>query len=257
MDRSLAPAFEALFCSLSHKDWDLLSPFELNGLSYRNIQVQPGLLQWLINHFDPSGNLFHHNDFKIGPLFKELNIIFGRIAVVEEVPVLPQLDVGPTSLILLVFSFSAYEIPSYGFGADVVPLRLFVDRALSMDRTSPHWPSLICFCILSQYLLLSGIDGYGSLRFVPIVEQTARRRTLFSLILVETFTWLGEHDWDSSSVLDPMGSPLLMQILPLRESDGLAPGVAYYPSRVTRQYGRYQAFPDYSRFEVALLHNDF
>ncbi|KDP47096.1 hypothetical protein JCGZ_03904 [Jatropha curcas] len=66
MDMSLAPTFEALFHSFSHEDWDLLIPCELKGLSYyQNIWVQLGLLQWLINHFDPSNNLFHHNDFNM------------------------------------------------------------------------------------------------------------------------------------------------------------------------------------------------
>ncbi|KDP35976.1 hypothetical protein JCGZ_10535 [Jatropha curcas] len=131
--------------------------------------------------------------------------------MVEEVPAVPRVDVDPTSLILLVFDFSAYEIPSYDFRANVMPLRLFVDRALSIDRASPYWPSLVCFCILSQYLLLNGIDGYGSLRLMPIVEQMARCRTPFPLILAKTFIWLGEHAWDHSLVLGPMGSLLLLQ----------------------------------------------
>ncbi|KDP41093.1 hypothetical protein JCGZ_03223 [Jatropha curcas] len=123
MDRSLAPAFQAFFRSFSHEDWDLLSPFEVNRLSYyRNIQVQPGLLQWLINHFDPSDNLFHDNDFEICPLFEEFNIIYGRIPVTEEVPVMPKLDFDPALMILPIFGFSAYEIPTYYFGAHVVPL---------------------------------------------------------------------------------------------------------------------------------------
>ncbi|KDP20557.1 hypothetical protein JCGZ_04201 [Jatropha curcas] len=106
-----------------------------------------------------------------------------------------------------------YEISSYDFRADVVPLRSFVDRALSMDHSSLYWPSLICFCILSQYLLLSGIDGYCSLRLMPIVEQMARRRMPFPFILAETFIWLGEHAQDLSSVLSLMRSLLLLQQL--------------------------------------------
>ncbi|KDP41051.1 hypothetical protein JCGZ_03157 [Jatropha curcas] len=90
----------------------------------------------------------------------EFNIIPKRIPMVEEVPVVPQLNIDPASLILPIFDFSAYEIPSYDFDADVVPLQPLVDCALSMDCTSPYWPSLVCFCILTQYLLLNGIDGY-------------------------------------------------------------------------------------------------
>ncbi|KDP44566.1 hypothetical protein JCGZ_22148 [Jatropha curcas] len=90
MDRSLAPVCEALFHNFSGEDWDLLSPFDLNGLSYyRNIWVQPRLLQRLINHFDPSDNLFCHNDFEIYPLFEEFSIISGRIHVTEEVLTVP------------------------------------------------------------------------------------------------------------------------------------------------------------------------
>ncbi|KDP25956.1 hypothetical protein JCGZ_22946 [Jatropha curcas] len=138
MDRSFIPAFEALFCSLNREDLDSLSPFKLNGLSYyRNIRVQPGLLQWLINHFDPSNNLIQHDNFEICLLFEELSIISGRIPLTEEIPVVPRLDVDPTSLIPPVFGFSAYEILSYDFGADAMPLQLLVDRALGMDSTSP------------------------------------------------------------------------------------------------------------------------
>ncbi|KDP28961.1 hypothetical protein JCGZ_19655 [Jatropha curcas] len=76
-------------------DWGLLTPFKLNGLSYyQNIRVQPGLLQWLINHFDSSQNLFRHNDFEIYPLFEEFSIISGRMLVVEEVLAVPR--VTPT-----------------------------------------------------------------------------------------------------------------------------------------------------------------
>ncbi|KDP36660.1 hypothetical protein JCGZ_07878 [Jatropha curcas] len=194
MDRSIAPAFEALFCSFTHKDWHVLSPFELNGLSYyRNIRVQLRLLQWLIDHFDHSDNLFRHNDFEICPLFEEFSIISGRIPVTEEIPTL---------------------------------MRPLIDRALGMDCTSPHWVPLVCFYILSQYLLLNGIDGYGSLQLVSIVKQMARRHTPLPLILAEMLTWLRDHARDSSSVLSPMGSPLLLQAL-----------------------DRHQAVSDYTRFE--------
>ncbi|KDP24579.1 hypothetical protein JCGZ_26528 [Jatropha curcas] len=56
----------------------------------------------------------------------------------QEVHVVPQLDIDPTSMILPKFGFSAYGILSYDFGVDVVPLRPLVDRALSMDCTSPY-----------------------------------------------------------------------------------------------------------------------
>ncbi|KDP42522.1 hypothetical protein JCGZ_02480 [Jatropha curcas] len=40
----------------------------------------------------------------------------------------------------------------------------------------------------------------------------------------------------------------------LKQSYGLAPSaLAYYPSRVARQYGHHQAIPDYTRFEGGLL----
>ncbi|KDP23831.1 hypothetical protein JCGZ_27120 [Jatropha curcas] len=94
-------------------------------------------------------NLFHHNDFEICPLFEEFSIIFRRIPIIEEVPMVLRLDIDPASLILPVFDFSTYEIASYDFGADAFPLLPFVDHALSVDRTSSYWPSLICFCILS------------------------------------------------------------------------------------------------------------
>ncbi|KDP38789.1 hypothetical protein JCGZ_05125 [Jatropha curcas] len=139
MDRSLALAFEALFLSFSHKDWDLLSPFKLNRLSYyQNIRVLSGLLQWLINHFNSLDNLFRHNDFEIYLLFEEFSIISWRIPVIEEVPVVPQLDVDPTSMILLVLSFLAYENLSYDFSTDVMPLHSLVDRSLNMDHTNPY-----------------------------------------------------------------------------------------------------------------------
>ncbi|KDP25894.1 hypothetical protein JCGZ_23720 [Jatropha curcas] len=135
---TLAPMDKALFSSFTRRDWDTLSPFELNRWSYyRNIRVQPGLLQWLINHFDYLDTLFRHNDFKICPLFKEFSIIFGRILVIEEIPVVPRLNIDPSSLILPVFGFSAYEIPTYELGDDVVTLRP-LERALEMDCANPY-----------------------------------------------------------------------------------------------------------------------
>ncbi|KDP45110.1 hypothetical protein JCGZ_19985 [Jatropha curcas] len=186
----------------------------------------------------------------IYPLFEEFSIISGRIPVVEEILALSQLDIDPASLILLVFNFSV------------------------------------------QYLPLSGIDGYCNLRLVPIVEQMARRRTPFPLILAETFSWLGEHDWDPNSVLGPMRSPLLLQCRLIDETVedcaaifqgltsegvrwtcpwwymervtvssymlcvplyGLTMVVAYYPSRVARQYSCHQIIPIYTRFEGGLI----
>ncbi|KDP47180.1 hypothetical protein JCGZ_25689 [Jatropha curcas] len=106
----------------------------------------------------------------------------------EEVPIVPRLNVDPASWILLVFDFSAYEIPSYDFETDVMLLRPPIDHVLGMDRNSPYWPPLVYFCILSRCLLLSGIDGYGSLRLLPIVQQMARQCMPFPLTLAETFT---------------------------------------------------------------------
>ncbi|KDP33119.1 hypothetical protein JCGZ_13566 [Jatropha curcas] len=143
----------------------------------------------------------------LGYLVKEFNIIFWSLPVTEEIPIVPWLDIDPALMILPVFGFSSYEIPSYDFGADIVPLRPLVDRALGMDRTSPYWAPLVCFCLLSQYLLLSEI---ADLRLVPIVEQTARRRTPFPFILAKTLTWLGDHARDSDSVPGLMGSLLLL-----------------------------------------------
>ncbi|KDP46801.1 hypothetical protein JCGZ_11172 [Jatropha curcas] len=112
MDRSLAPIYEALFCSFTGEDWDTLSSFELNRPNYyRNIRVQPGLLQWLNNHFNHSDNLFQHNDFEIYPLFKEFSIIFLWIPMTEEILAVPRHDIDPASMVLPVFGFSAYEIP--------------------------------------------------------------------------------------------------------------------------------------------------
>ncbi|KDP43307.1 hypothetical protein JCGZ_24228 [Jatropha curcas] len=138
---------------------------------------------------------------------------------------------------------------------DVVPLHPFVDHAMEMDRTRPHCAPLVFFCILSQYLLLSVINGYGSLQLVTRVKQMARRRMLFLLILVETLTWLGDSARDSSSVLGLMGSSLLLQRVIVSSymlcvpPCGLTIAVAYYPNRVARQYGQRLAVPDYTRFE--------
>ncbi|KDP24685.1 hypothetical protein JCGZ_26506 [Jatropha curcas] len=107
----------------------------------------------------------------------------------KEILAVPRLDIDLGLMILPVFGFLAYEIPTYDFEANVVPLRSLVDRALSMDRTSPYWDPLVCFCILSQYLLLRGITAMAA--------------------FAETFIWLGDHAWDSSSVLGPMWSLLL------------------------------------------------
>ncbi|KDP41059.1 hypothetical protein JCGZ_03165 [Jatropha curcas] len=51
----------------------------------------------------------------------------------------------------------------------------------------------------------------------------ARRYTPFPLILVETFSWLGEHAQDPSSVLGPMGSPHLLQLWAFEKLQVMAP----------------------------------
>ncbi|KDP47082.1 hypothetical protein JCGZ_03890 [Jatropha curcas] len=145
LDWTLASAFEALFCSLSREDWDSLSLFEVNMLSYyRNIRVKLGLLQWLINHFDPSNNLFCHNDFEIYLLFEELSIISRRIPVVDEIPAVPRLDLDPAGGL-------AYEISSYDFGAYVVHLQPLVDRALGVDQRVR----------VSSYMLYEPLCGFS------------------------------------------------------------------------------------------------
>ncbi|KDP34434.1 hypothetical protein JCGZ_12794 [Jatropha curcas] len=100
-----------------------------------------------------------------------------------------------------------------------------------------------CLCDCFQYLLLGGIDGYGSLRLVPIAEQMARHRTPFPFILAETFTWLGEHAQDSSSVLGLMGSPLLLQLWAFEKLQVMDPPSDHlrfdYRSRVYVQRSRH------------------
>ncbi|KDP30165.1 hypothetical protein JCGZ_18198 [Jatropha curcas] len=66
----------------------------------------------------------------------KLSIISMRIPVIEEIPAMRRLDIDPASLTLVFFGFSASEIPSYDFGADVVPLQPLIERAISMDCTS-------------------------------------------------------------------------------------------------------------------------
>ncbi|KDP27660.1 hypothetical protein JCGZ_20008 [Jatropha curcas] len=116
---------------------------------------------------------------------------------------MPRLEIDPASLILLMFGFLAYEIPTYEIGADVVPLRQLVKPPLEMNLASLYWAPLVCFCILSQYLLLSGIKSYGSLRLVPVVKY-------FLLILAEMLSWLGDRFQDPDSRLSLIGSLLLL-----------------------------------------------
>ncbi|KDP39757.1 hypothetical protein JCGZ_02777 [Jatropha curcas] len=193
-----------------------------------------------------------------------------------KIPTVPRLDVDPASLILPVFSFSAYEILSYDFRADIVPLRPLVNRAMSMDRTSPFWPSLICFCLLSQYLLLSGIDGYGSFRLdsssvlglmgSPLLLQLWAFEKLQTMSLCPSsmsFDWrdCGRLDYYVSEshlrgnqmawwYIERVTISSYMLCVPLC---GLSIVLAYYPSCVARQYGHHQAIPNYTWFEGGLL----
>ncbi|KDP43653.1 hypothetical protein JCGZ_22967 [Jatropha curcas] len=70
--------------------------------------------------------------------------------MVEEIPAVPWLDIDPALLILPVFGFSTYEIPSYDFGADVVPLQSLVERAM---RENGQDPSSVLGLMGSQLLL--------------------------------------------------------------------------------------------------------
>ncbi|KDP27414.1 hypothetical protein JCGZ_20242 [Jatropha curcas] len=159
MDRSLAHSFEALFHSLNREDQDLLSPFELNGLSYY-------------------------------PNIQKLALFLGEYPWLKKFLRCPRLDIDPTSLIMLVFGFPAYEIPPY---------------ALEL---------MSCPC---DHLLTVPWD---------LTSEGARWTCPW---------WYIERVTISSYML----------CVPLC---GLSMALAYYPSRLAKQYGRQQAVPNYNRF---------
>ncbi|KDP34595.1 hypothetical protein JCGZ_11972 [Jatropha curcas] len=117
----------------------------------------------------------------------------------KEIPAVPRLGIDLASPILLVFRFSAYGIPTYELGADVVPLQQLVEHALEMDHASTYWAPLVCFYIL---------------------------------------IYRASHDFYIHALRDPMRLTIV---------------VAYYASRMARQYGRHQAVRDYARFEGGLI----
>ncbi|KDP24817.1 hypothetical protein JCGZ_25284 [Jatropha curcas] len=100
-----------------------------------------------------------------------------RIPVVEEIPTVPLLDIDSASLILPVFGFTAYEILSYDFGADVVALRLLVNRALGsyLQRSQmacPWW--YIERVTVSSYILCVPLCGL-SMAFAYYPSCVARQ----------------------------------------------------------------------------------
>ncbi|KDP30726.1 hypothetical protein JCGZ_15527 [Jatropha curcas] len=176
MDWALVVMFKALFRCLTRDDWNALSPSNSIGwCEYSNFEAQKAYFFGLqtvrpdrrpFKKFTESMPIWYlkrpenYEDRRTGPgiFFGEFSIISRRILVTEEILMVPRFDVDSASMILPMFYFLAYEIPSYDFRADVVPLHPLIDRALEMDHASPYWAPLVCFNILSQYLLLNDIE---------------------------------------------------------------------------------------------------
>ncbi|KDP34742.1 hypothetical protein JCGZ_11268 [Jatropha curcas] len=177
--------------------------------------------------------------------------------MVKEILAVPRLDISPASLILHVFGFSAYKILSYDFGADVVPY----DQTFTLLGKHAWYPSSMLRPMGSPFLLQVMAPPPDHLMFDcrPRVYVYRQHRLIGET--VEDWTSIFQ-DLTSKGVrwtcpwwyIERVTVSFYMLCVPLY---GLSMALAYYPSRVARQFDCHQAVPDYTQFDGGLLTQRF
>ncbi|KDP42358.1 hypothetical protein JCGZ_02873 [Jatropha curcas] len=255
--------------SISDDLWRVPPMNQLAWLKYfKDLKPNYGFLSWLIIHFNPNTMVFRFEDSEVTPTYEEMCAIMDYHPDQDETPALPP---GPRYDLTEIVALCPVFLPD-GVSVDQgLPLEPFLNRVLSTDLDLP-WIRACCFLLLNVDIALHITDfnvhhhgcplllqawALDKLSLIPSVPARliptygaaifqSRSRRRFEFGDNPTILWICPW-WRVRLVTT--GSMNLNYVL----YASLDRSMAYFPDRISRQYGMIQRVPRVHNFESGLI----
>ncbi|KDP21977.1 hypothetical protein JCGZ_03198 [Jatropha curcas] len=265
--------------SISDDLWRIPPMDQLAWLrSFKDLKPNHGFLSWLVTRFNPNTMVFRFEDSEVTPTYQEMCAVMDHHPEQNETPALPP---SPRYDLAEIVALCPVYLPD-GINVDQgLPLEPFLNRVLSTDLDLP-WIRACCFLLLNVYAMKNRQPEIGDFRLLTIVrDMRLYHRTVFMMIMGETMCWVRDialHITDFN--VHHRGCPLLLQAWALDKLSLIPPvparliptyglavfqsrsrrrfdfgdrSMAYFPDRISRQYGMIQRVPRAHNFESGLI----
>ncbi|KDP30103.1 hypothetical protein JCGZ_18235 [Jatropha curcas] len=249
--------------------WQIPPMNQLVWLKYfKDLKPDHGFLSWLVTRFNPNTMVFRFEDSKITPTYEEMCAVMDHHLEQDETPALPP---GPKYDLAEIVALCPVYLPD-GINTDQgLPLEPFLSRVLSTDL-DPSWIRACCFLLLNVDIALHITNFNVHHRGCPMLLQAWALDKL-SLILsvpAHLIPTYGPANFRSRSRgrFDFGDNPTIRWICPwwrirLVKTESmnhnyvlyasLDRSMAYFPDRISRQYGMIQRVPRIHNFESGLI----
>ncbi|KDP20624.1 hypothetical protein JCGZ_04126 [Jatropha curcas] len=134
----------------------------------------------------------------------------------------------------------------------------------------PSWIRACCFLLLNVYAMKNRQPGIGDFRLLTVVrDMQMYHHTVFMMIMGETMCWVRDIALQITNFnVHHRGCPTLLQAWALDKIKlvtigsmnlnyvlyaSLGRSMAYFPDRISRQYGMIQRVPRIHNFESGLI----
>ncbi|KDP43379.1 hypothetical protein JCGZ_26479 [Jatropha curcas] len=255
--------------------WQIPPMNQLAWLKYfKDLKPDHSFLSWLVTYFNPNTMVFRFEDSEATPTYEEMCAVMDHHPEQAETPALPP---GPRYDLTEIVALCPVYLPD-GINTDQgLPLEPFLSRVLSMD-IDPSWIRACCFLLLNMYAMKNRQLGIGDFRLLTVVrDMQMYHRTIFMMIMGETMWWgRGIAPHGSNFNVHHRGCPMLLQAWALDKLSLIPPWriemvttgsmnlnyvlyasldrfMAYFPYRISRQYGMIQRIPRIHDFESGLM----
>ncbi|KDP27696.1 hypothetical protein JCGZ_20083 [Jatropha curcas] len=278
----------SLIQSISDDLWQILPMDQLAWLKYfKDLKPNHGFLSWLVTHFNPNTMVFRFEDSEVTPTYEEMCAVMDHHPDQDETPALPP---GPRYNLVKIVALCSVYLPD-GINTDQgLPLEPFLNKVLFMDL-DPSWIRACCFLLLNMYFMKNRQPGIGDFRLLTVVrDMQLYHRTVFMMIMGETMCWAWALD--KLSLLLPVPARLIptygpanfwsrtrghfdfgdnptiwwicpwwrIRLVTIGSMNlnyvlyaSLDRSMAYFPDRISRQYGMIQRVPRIHNFENGLM----
>ncbi|KDP35061.1 hypothetical protein JCGZ_11154 [Jatropha curcas] len=239
---------------------------------FKDLKPDHGFLSWLVVQFNPNTMVFRFEDSEVTPTYKEMCAVMGHHPEQDETPALPP---GPRYDLAEIVALCSVYLPDGLNTNQGLPLEPFLNRVLSMD-IDPSWIRACCFLLLNVDIALHITNFNVHHRGCPMLLQAWALDKLSLILpvparLIPTDSLanfrsrsLGHFDFgDNPTIrwtcpwwrirLVTTGSMNLNYVL----YASLDRSMAYFPDRISRQYGMIPRVPRIHAVESGLMMPSF
>ncbi|KDP36680.1 hypothetical protein JCGZ_07898 [Jatropha curcas] len=225
--------------SISDDLWRIPPMDQLAWLRYfKDLKPNHGFLSWLVTRFNPNTMVFRFEDSEVTPTYEEMCAVMDHHPEQNETPALPP---GPRYDLAEIAALCPVYLPD-GINTDQgLPLEPFLNknRQPEIVNVDPSWIRACCFLLLNVDIALHVTDFNVHHRGCPLLLQAW---ALDKLSLIPAV----------SARLIPTYGAAIFQSRSRRRFD-FDHSMAYFPDRISRQYGMIQRVPRVHNYESGLI----